>query len=129
MRHSSGTRCSAPSPETISAVSVWRGFRSPCNPRMVTFSSPFRPSDVHDVPSSKVSGNTPMPTRLERWMRSKLWQLPARTPRRRADHGAARETAGALGAPAAPRAVAVFGAGEHHQRHALLLVLHRRVVD
>ena len=50
---------------------------------MVTISSPLMPSDCHDVPSSKTSGRTPMPTRLERWMRSKLWAMTARTPRRR----------------------------------------------
>ena len=80
MRQSSETRCSEPSPDTISAVSFWRGFKSPCRPRIVTFSSPFSPIDVQDWPSSKVSGSTPMPTRLERWMRSKLWQITARTP-------------------------------------------------
>ena len=80
MRQSSDTRRSEPSDETISAVSFWRGLRSPCRPRIVTVSSPFSPIDCQDAPSSKVSGNTPMPTRLERWMRSKLWQITARTP-------------------------------------------------
>ena len=33
-------------------------------------------------PSLKVSGSTPMPTRFERWMRSKLSAITALTPRR-----------------------------------------------
>src|SRR6185503_18905621 len=37
-----------------------------------------------------------------------------------ADHGADAEQAGALGGPVARRAVAVLGAREHHQLHALL---------
>ena len=47
---------------------------------MVTVSEPVRPSDFHEVPCWKVSGATPMPTRLERWMRSKLSAITARTP-------------------------------------------------
>ena len=60
-----------------------------------------------------------MPTRLLRWIRSKLAASTARTPSRNAP----------LAAQSRLRAGAVFGAGEHHQRHALGLVLHRRVVD
>ena len=33
------------------------------------------------MPSLKVSGSTPMPTRFERWMRSKLSAITAFTPR------------------------------------------------
>ena len=68
-----------PSANAISAVATWRGFRS-AMPRMVTFSSPFRPRLCQLVPSSSTSGSTPMPTRLERWMRSKLCAITARTP-------------------------------------------------
>src|SRR6202011_2825132 len=119
MRHSSEIRRSEPSPDTISAVSFWRGFRSPCSPRIVTVSSPFSPIDCQDAPSSKVNGSTPMPTRLERWMRSKLWQITARTPSSRVPFAAQ-----------APRgAVSVFGAGKNHQRDSLGLILHRGIVD
>ena len=47
---------------------------------MVTCSSPFKPSVCHDVPSSNTSGTTPMPTKFERWMRSKLCATTARSP-------------------------------------------------
>ena len=60
----------------------WRGLSSPARPRIVTVSSPFRPSVCQEVPSSNTSGTTPMPTRFERWMRSKLSAITARTPSR-----------------------------------------------
>mgnify|MGYP002508135268 CR=1 FL=1 len=41
---------------------------------------PFRPSDSADSPSGNCSGSTPMPMRLERWMRSKLSTMTALTP-------------------------------------------------
>ena len=49
---------------------------------MVMVSSPFRPSDSQEVPCSNTKGATPMPTRFERWMRSKLSAITARTPSR-----------------------------------------------
>ena len=51
-----------------------RGPRSRRPPRRV------RPSDSALCPSGNCSGSTPMPTRLERWMRSKLSAITARTP-------------------------------------------------
>ena len=51
----------------------------PCRVRV---SSPLRPSDSQVVSPSKTSGTTPMPTRFERWMRSKLSAMTARTPSR-----------------------------------------------
>src|SRR5687767_14949949 len=45
------------------------------------------------------------------------------------NHRAYAEQARSLRSPVAGRAVAVFRASEHDQRHLLLLVLHRRVVD
>jgi hypothetical protein len=60
-----------------------------------------------------------MPTRFERWMRSKLLAMTARTP----------SSMGALGGPVARRAGAVLFAGQHHERHAGGDVLHGRVVD
>ncbi len=60
-----------------------------------------------------------MPTRLLRWMRSKLCAITAFTPSRRVPFAAqSRELP-----------VPVFLAGNHDQRHALRLILHRRVVD
>ena len=46
-----------------------------------------------------------------------------------ARHGADAQEASSLGGPVAAAARAVFRPGEDHQRHALGLVLHRRVVD
>src|SRR6202171_2264378 len=46
-----------------------------------------------------------------------------------ADHGADAEQPGSLRAPARRRAVAVFGAGENHQRHLLGLILHGGIVN
>ena len=60
-----------------------------------------------------------MPTRLERWMRSKL----------RAIDRLHAEQLRALGGPVARRAGAVLLAGEHDRGRALRDVLHRRIVD
>ena len=49
-------------------------------PVIVNSSSPVRPSDSTDSPSGNMIGRTPMPTRLERWMRSKDSAMTARTP-------------------------------------------------
>ena len=66
-------------------------------------SSPARPSAAALSPSGNCSGRTPMPTRFERWMRSKLCAITARTPSRLR----------ALGGPVARGARAVLLAGEH----------------
>ena len=70
-------------------------------------------------PCGNSSGSTPMPTRLLRWIRSKLAAITARTPSR----------IRALGGPVAAAAGAVLRAGQDDQRHAFGLVLHGRVVD
>ena len=51
-------------------------------PAIENSSSPVRPSDSAESPSANWSGSTPMPTRLERWMRSKDCAITARTPSR-----------------------------------------------
>ena len=81
MRQISGTRVVSPSARRISALRIWRGFKVSPRPWIVTVSSPLRPSEAQLVPSSNTSGSTPMPTRFERWMRSKLCAITARTPR------------------------------------------------
>jgi hypothetical protein len=45
-------------------------------------SCPVSPRDARFSPALKTSGNTPMPTRFERWMRSKLSAMTAFTPSR-----------------------------------------------
>ena len=62
------------------------------------------------------SGSTPMPTRFERWMRSKLSAMTARTP----------SSSVPLAAQSRDEPGAVLRAGEHDQRHAFGLVAHRR---
>ena len=49
---------------------------------MVKRSSPVKPSEVRVSAPVNCSGSTPIPTRLERWMRSKLSTITARTPSR-----------------------------------------------
>ena len=43
-------------------------------------SSPLMPSDCAESAPRNCSGSTPMPTRLARWMRSKLRAITAFTP-------------------------------------------------
>src|ERR1035438_1667649 len=85
----------------------------------------------------------PMPTRLERWMRSKLSAMTARTPRSFGPLAAQSreepkllgvraviaEKLWSLGCPIARGAGAVFLACEDHERHAALCVLHAGVKD
>ncbi len=82
-------------------------------------SSPVMPSDCTVSVPLNCSGSTPMPTRLERWMRSKLLAITAFTPRSCVPFAAqSRERAGA-----------VLLSTEHHRGCAVRDVLHGRVVD
>jgi hypothetical protein len=65
-----------------STSSCWPGCRPRARPRIVNSSDPSRPSDWRDCPSANVTGSTPIPTRLERWMRSNDSAITAETPRR-----------------------------------------------
>ncbi len=49
-------------------------------PVIENVSSPVSPSEAALSPSRNCSGSTPMPIRFERWMRSKLSAITARTP-------------------------------------------------
>ena len=60
-----------------------------------------------------------MPTRFDRWMRSKLSAMTARTP----------SSFGPLAAQSRERAGAVFLAGQNDQRHTALRVFHAGVED
>ena len=74
---------------------------------------------AHDVSPSNTSGTTPMPTRFERWMRSKLWAITARTPSRLVPLAAqSREEPVPYSLPA-----------KNDERHAFRLVAHGGVVD
>ena len=50
------------------------------SPSIEYSSSPLRPSERALWPSGNCNGSTPIPTRFERWMRSKLSAMTARTP-------------------------------------------------
>ena len=50
-------------------------------PEIANVSLPIRPSDFAVSPSLNCSGRTPIPIKLERWIRSKLSAMTARTPR------------------------------------------------
>ena len=67
--------------EVISTVSCWRGASSPCRPRMRDDLLARQAERLPVLPRT-ASGSTPMPTRFERWMRSKLSAITARTPSR-----------------------------------------------
>src|ERR1039458_7430254 len=55
-------------------------FSDAFTPSMWNVSLPVSPSEAAVSPAWNCSGSTPMPTRLLRWMRSKLSAITARTP-------------------------------------------------
>ena len=64
-------------------------------------SSPLSASVLRVTPAGNCSGSTPMPTRFERWMRSKLSAITARTPSRRVPFAAqSRDEPAPYSAPA-----------------------------
>ncbi|MNC97350.1 hypothetical protein D3C83_149840 [compost metagenome] len=66
----------------ITIVTSCSGFTlPPAMPWMSKVSVPSMPSDLTSVPGLNCSGTTPMPIRLARWMRSKLFTITALTPR------------------------------------------------
>ena len=58
------------------------GFRSPASPWIDTTSSPVSPRVLRVSPPVNSNGMIPMPTRFERWIRSKLCAITALTPSR-----------------------------------------------
>ncbi len=86
---------------------------------MSKVSSPVRPRPVRVSPSANCRGRIPIPTRLERWMRSKLSAMTARTPR----------SAGPLAAQSRDDPDPYSWPGQHHERDAVGLVAHGGVVD
>ena len=102
----------------ISASIFWRGLTL-ARPSIATVSSPLRPSDCQVVPV--LEGERHDAHADEVGAMDALERLR--------DHGLDAEQVGALGRPVARRAVAVFDAGEHDERHALGLVAHRGIVD
>ena len=72
-----GCRCAAPPRSHVAGPDRQAGGNGaascmPSRPVMSKTSSPVRPSDAADSPARNCRGRTPMPMRLERWMRSKL---------------------------------------------------------
>ncbi|EKD60673.1 MAG: hypothetical protein ACD_54C00619G0001 [uncultured bacterium] len=82
MRHLIWMVFALPSAKVMWHGTVESGFRSPSRPSMLTTSSPFRPSDLRVSPPVNSNGITPMPTRLERWIRSNDSAITALTPNR-----------------------------------------------
>ena len=70
-----------PSGLVARTVSVDRGARPSLSPSMSNVSKPVMPCVWRVSPFMNSSGSTPIPTRFERWMRSKLSAMTARTPR------------------------------------------------
>ena len=91
----------------------------PSSPVMSKTSSPVSPSEAARLAVGNCSGRMPMPTRLERWIRSKLSASTARTPSR----------AVPLAAQSRDEPGPVLLAGQDHQRHPVGLVALGRVVD
>ncbi len=97
-----------------------RGISSaPASPAIVNVSCPVRPSDCDRVAVLELERQHAHPDEVRA-----VDPLEAL-----GDHGAHAEQPRALGGPVAARARAVLLAGEHDQRHALLDVAHRGVVD
>ena len=86
---------------------------------MSNVSNPVSPSDWRVAPSANSSGSTPMPTRFERWMRSKISAITARTP----------SSSVPLAAQSRDEPVPYSLPAMTIERRAVLLVRHRRVVD
>ncbi len=85
----------------------------------VTVSSPFSPIDCQEAHPRRSAATRPCRRGLERWIRSKLWQITARTPSSRVPFAAqSRDEPLPYSAPA-----------KNHQRHFLGLILHRGIVD
>ena len=82
-------------------------------------SVPSSPSEAALTPSVNCSGRMPMPTRLERWMRSKLCATTAFTPSKPR----------AFGGPVARAAGAVLLSGKDHQRDPRPRIFHGGIVD
>ena len=80
MRTRASNRTGAPSGGVAVTVTVFAPFTSPSTSNTC---SGVSPSEWASSPSSNTSGSTPMPTRLERWIRSKLLAITAATPSRR----------------------------------------------
>ena len=111
--------CSEPSPDTISAISFWRGFRSPTQ---ATDRDGLVALEAERLPRRAFLEHQRQHAHADQ-----IRAMDALEALR--DHGADAEQTRALRRPVARGAGAVFLAGEHHERHLLLLVLHRGVVD
>ncbi len=72
-------------------------------PSISNISRPVSPRVAASSPGANWSGSTPMPTRFERWMRSKLFAMTARTP----------SSLVPLAAQSRDEPGAVLGAGDH----------------
>ena len=120
MRASALKRTGAPSGRRAStAISPRAAGRSAMPVTRERLLGPSGRGSPRSRPPRNCSGSTPMFTRLLRWMRSKLSAMTAFTPSSSVPFAAqSRDEPEPYSLP-----------GEDEQRHALLLVAHRRVVD
>jgi len=108
-----------PSGAVAVTVSFFFGARSFAMPVTANVSWPVNPRLFASCPALVLERRTPIPARFERWMRSKLLAITARTPR----------SIVPFAAQSARGARAVLGSREDDERSLRGLVLHRRVVD
>ena len=80
IRSVSATSWTDPEARRIRSVMRWRGESAPSTPGRSSRSVPSSESAAGSRPSGSWNGSTPMPTRLARWIRSKLRATTARTP-------------------------------------------------
>ena len=111
---------SRPSASTVTSSGSGRRRRARPGREMRYTSWPVSPSDRRRVAGRGTrAGSTPIPTRFERWMRSKLSTSTARTP----------SSSDPFAAQSRDEPDAVLLAREHDERHAFVRVPHRGVVD
>src|SRR5204863_68247 len=78
-RQTSGSSRTPPPSSWMRRVSIMRGLRPASTPVMSSVSAPVSFRVWRLTPSRNCNGRTPMPTRFERWIRSKLSTITALT--------------------------------------------------
>src|SRR5260363_50460 len=100
------------------SVTCCCGFSSASSPSRSKLSSPVSPSVCALCSVVNCSGNTPMPTRFERWMRSKLRAMTALTP----------NNCVPLAAQSRDEPVP-YSSREYQGRYAFLEIAHRGIIN
>ncbi len=119
MRQSSGTFFSVPSANLMSASIIWRGFRLVPSPWIVTLLITFE--------TERFPARAGLESQRQNAHADQVRAMDALEGF--GDDGAHAEKPRALRRPVARRSIAISGAGEDDERHALGLVFHGRVED